>query len=112
MTTGDAAPWPKSGTSDVALGHLGTRLFIAAIEPWHGNEVVIYTLSREGWQRRTIDDTIADGHALIAVDIDDDGRDEVVVGQRGGDPEMVREHTGKRFAWAVSNCKTCLETVQ
>ena len=31
-----------------------------------------------------IDDTITDGHAIVTLDVDGDGRDEVVVGQRGG----------------------------
>ena len=31
-----------------------------------------------------IDDRIADGHTIITLDIDGDGRDEVIVGQRGG----------------------------
>ena len=42
MTKGDPDPWPKSGTSDIALGKLGAQKFIATIEPWHGNQVVIY----------------------------------------------------------------------
>ena len=38
-----------------------------------------------------IDDTITDGHAIIALDIDGDGRDEVVVGQRGGARSLDRK---------------------
>jgi hypothetical protein len=33
IAKGDPAPWPKSGSSDVAVGHLGTARFLAAIEP-------------------------------------------------------------------------------
>jgi hypothetical protein len=84
MTKGDPEPWPKSGTSDVALGKLGAQKFIAAIEPWHGNQIVIYKPGAGGWTRQMIDDTITDGHAVVTVDIDGDGRDEVVAGQRGG----------------------------
>ena len=34
--------------------------------------------------RQTIDHEITDGHAIVTADIDGDGRDEVIVGQRGG----------------------------
>lgn len=89
LTKGDPDPWPKSGSSDVALGRLGAQKFIAAIEPWHGNQVAIYKPSKDGWARQMIDDTITDGHAIVVVDIDNDGRDEVVVGQRGGERSLV-----------------------
>jgi hypothetical protein len=89
LTKGDPDPWPKSGSSDVALGKLGAQTFIAAIEPWHGNQVAIYKPSKDGWSRQMIDDTITDGHAIVTLDIDQDGRDEVVVGQRGGERSLV-----------------------
>jgi hypothetical protein len=107
LTKGDPQEWPKSGTSDVALGKLGAQRIIGTIEPWHGNEVVVYTeggrLRAEGasaspaearvmdgraeagsWTRKMIDDGITDGHTIVALDVDNDGRDELVVGQRGG----------------------------
>lgn len=84
LTKGDPAEWPKSGTSDVALGKLGSRRIIGTIEPWHGNQIVVYSESGTMWTRRTIDDAITDGHAIVALDIDNDGRDELVAGQRGG----------------------------
>ena len=83
MTKGDPGPWPKSGTSDIALGKLGAQKFIAAIEPWHGNKVVVYTPAGAGWQRKPIGE-ITDGHSIVTLDIDNDGRDEVIAGQRGG----------------------------
>ena len=48
LSKGDPQPWPKSGASDVKLARLGAQKFLATIEPWHGNEVVIYTAS---WRR-------------------------------------------------------------
>jgi aldos-2-ulose dehydratase/isomerase family protein/VCBS repeat protein len=89
LTKGDPQEWPKSGTSDVALGRLGSTRIIGTIEPWHGNEVVVYTESGSGWSRRQIDDGITDGHAIVVVDIDNDGRDEFVVGQRGGAKSLM-----------------------
>jgi len=89
LTKGDPQPWPKSGTSDVALGHLGNKKFLATIEPWHGNEIAIYTQAGSGWNRQQIDDSITDGHAIVTADIDGDGRDEVIAGQRGGARSVI-----------------------
>jgi hypothetical protein len=84
IAKGDAAPCPKCGSSDVALGYLGQTKFLAAIEPWHGNQVAIYSPKGAGWERSVIDDSLVDGHTVIAADFDGDGRDEVVVGFRQG----------------------------
>src|SRR5262249_9489148 len=56
LVKGDPAPWPKSGSSDVAVGHLGRERFLATIEPWHGNQVVVYRLDAGAWKRHVIDD--------------------------------------------------------
>ena len=42
IAKGDPAEWPKSGSSDIAVGMLGKERYLAAIEPWHGNKVAIY----------------------------------------------------------------------
>ena len=89
VAKGDPAPWPKSGSSDVVVAHLGNEKFLAAIEPWHGNQVVVYRQEKDGWRRQVIDSAIADGHTLIALDADGDGRDELVAGQRGGERSLI-----------------------
>ncbi|HEY2152392.1 MAG TPA: VCBS repeat-containing protein [Vicinamibacterales bacterium] len=89
LIKGDPDPWPKSGASDIALGHLGKQRFIATIEPWHGNEIVVYRENGSSWPRQMIDDTITDGHAIIVSDFDGDGRDEIIVGQRGGARSLI-----------------------
>lgn len=80
---GDPAPWPGSGSSDVATGMLGKERFLAAIEPWHGNHVAIYRLRADRWRRAVIDDTLVDGHTILTADLNRDGRDEVIAGYRG-----------------------------
>src|SRR5437867_1184556 len=55
LVKGDPAPWPKSGSSDIVLAHLGNEKFLAAIEPWHGNQVVVYRQENAGWLRQVID---------------------------------------------------------
>jgi hypothetical protein len=99
VTKGAPQEWPKSGTSDTALGRLGARRIIGAIEPWHGNEIVIYSESGTTWSRRQIDDSITDGHTIVALDIDNDGRDEFVVGQRGAKDLMLYQ-AAKDGTWS------------
>jgi hypothetical protein len=83
IAKGDPAPWPKSGSSDVAVGKLGKERFLAAIEPWHGNQVAVYRRSGAAWQRVVIDSSLVDGHTIQAADLNGDGRDEVIAGYRG-----------------------------
>lgn len=83
IAKGNPEPCPKCGSSEVVQGRLGKRRFLAAIEPWHGNNVAIYLERKNGWQRTVIDDSFQNGHALAAGDFDGDGRDEVVSGFRG-----------------------------
>jgi len=70
VAKGDPAPWPKSGSSDVAIG----RGFMAAIEPWHGGQVVVY----EKNERHAIDDTLDQGHSIQVMP-----DRTIVVGHRG-----------------------------
>lgn len=82
LAKGSPQPWPKCGASDVAAGRLGRRRFLCAIEPWHGNQVVVYTQKGKTWQRHVIDDTLANGHTIQAADLNGDGRDEIIAGGR------------------------------
>jgi hypothetical protein len=84
VAKGDPTDWPKGGSSDVIVGHLGLERFLATIEPWHGNKVVIYRQDKGGWTRHVIDEAITDGHTIVAGDFDGDGRDELIVGERQG----------------------------
>jgi hypothetical protein len=83
LAKGDPRPWPLCGSSEVRLGHLGQNRFLAAIEPWHGNQVVVYVPAGESWKRVVIEDRMENGHALAVGDLDRDGRDEIVCGFRG-----------------------------
>jgi len=87
----DQKPGTARGSSEIAPGKLGSAggTFLAAIEPWHGNQVVVYTPGSGGgsdsWQRHVLDDSLIEGHALVVADLDGDGADEIVAGWRGGD---------------------------
>lgn len=83
IVNGNPEPWPRSGSSEIAVGKLGRDRFLGTIEPWHGNQVVIYRQSQNSWQRQVIDTTLNDGHVLLTADLNHDGRDEVIAGYRG-----------------------------
>jgi hypothetical protein len=92
IAAGAPDPWPKSGSSDVAVGRIGQERFLAAIEPWHGNQVAIYRLQGGAWQRQVIDTSLVDGHTLQIADLDGDGVGEVIAGYRGGDHNLYLYH--------------------
>lgn len=90
LAAGDPAPWPRSGSSELAIGKLGATRILAAIEPWHGNQVAVYRPKGDQWTRLVIEDTLAEGHALTMADFDGDGRDEVIAGYRGPGGNVYR----------------------
>ncbi len=83
LSKGHEEPPPRAGTSDVALGRLKKTRILAAVEPWHGNEVVVYAQDKAGkWQRRVIFSELKEGHELCVGDFNGDGRDDIVAGDR------------------------------
>src|SRR5260370_13898607 len=77
---------PKSnrGASEIkASRRIGRGLTIATIEPWHGNEVVVYRPPEENkteFRRFVIDDHLRWGHAVWFADLDGSGVDQLIVG--------------------------------
>jgi hypothetical protein len=99
ISKGDPAAWPKSGSSDVAVGTLGKERFLAAIEPWHGNQVAVYRLAGKEWNRKVLDDSFLDGHTVIASDLDGNGRDVIIAGMRGGAKSVYLYRAGAGGEW-------------
>ena len=94
------------GSSEVAFGQLTAdrkHPFYAAIEPWHGNQLVVYTSpEKEGfWNRRVLNSTLEQGHGLAVADLDGDGQSEIVYGWRGATNHGVAiydpDATGENF---------------
>jgi len=83
LAKGSPEAWPKCGASEITTGRLGRRRFLASIEPWHGNQVVVYTQQGKQWKRQVLDDSLDGGHTIQAADLDGDGNDELIAGGRG-----------------------------
>ncbi|MFN8813664.1 MAG: FG-GAP repeat domain-containing protein [Acidobacteriota bacterium] len=98
LHAGHAQPWPKSGSSDVAVARTGKKKFLGAIEPWHGNEFVIYTQQGKSWKREVLEAGLSEGHTVLAADLDGDGAEEIVYGSRKGQVTLryARYDRGRR----------------
>jgi VCBS repeat protein/aldos-2-ulose dehydratase/isomerase family protein len=83
LSPGHVEKAPRLGASDVAVGRQDGRRFFASVEPWHGNEVVVYTGKDGEWRRRVIFDKVSSGHEVAVVDLNGDGRGDVVANDNG-----------------------------
>lgn len=78
LSPGHVEKAPRLGASDVGVGTQDGKRFFASVEPWHGNEVAVYTDSGGAWRRRVIFDQVRSGHEIAVVDLNGDGRDDLV----------------------------------
>ena len=88
LGSGNQESSPSRGASEIKVGKLadGSR-YIATIEPWHGNQVVVYTKGKDQplkslWTRTVLDDQLRWGHAVWCADFDGDGDEELAIGIR------------------------------
>ncbi len=97
--TGEQQSPPSRGASEIKHGRLGGGGdYIATIEPWHGNKVVVYTRPdgdrpREGewlWNRQVLDDQLKWGHAVWCANLDDDDDEELIIGVRDDAGDAAR----------------------
>lgn len=103
------------GAGEVRSGRLRNNNFIAAIEPMHGTNAVVYIRGDGGkWSRQLLDDTIADGHAVATGDLLQQGEDQVVIGWRGKNKDgkvgiklFHRQGDSWNSAWVDDNGMAC-----
>ena len=90
---------PARGASEIRNGRLAEdRQYLATIEPWHGDKVVVYIAPRDWtpttsnglWQRVILDDQLAWGHAVACANVDGDPEEELIVGVRDNQSENHR----------------------
>ena len=79
------APYDGPGAGEVKTA--SNIPMFAAIEPWHGENVVVYvprddTKMASVWYRHVLDDSYKGGHAVGWADFDRDGADDVLAGYR------------------------------
>lgn len=97
--SGNQEAQPSKGSSEVKVGRLqGGGSYVATIEPWHGFQVVVYTPPGSSggidsppplpgdppplWYRTVIAEPVQWGHAVWCANLDDDGDEELIIGQR------------------------------
>jgi hypothetical protein len=85
-------PNASRGSSEVKAGFDGKQpAYLAAIEPFHGHQVVTYRFGQRSSDdappeptatRTVVDEQLKAGHALWCADLDGDGLDEIIAGFR------------------------------
>lgn len=93
LTAGDQSPDRYHGASEIGVGRIHNRRFLATIEPWHGGKVVVYPGRKDEFSGRVVVDSSFDnGHALVCADLDGDGNDEIIAGYRGRGTSLYIYH--------------------
>jgi len=91
LGSGNQETAPFKGSSEIKPGLVkGKSAYFATVEPWHGHQVVVYTppaktdsnSSSKMWTRHVLDDKLKWGHGVWTADLDGDGTDELIIGQR------------------------------
>jgi len=92
LGTGHEGKAPERGASEIRCGRLDSqRRFIATVEPWHGNEIVVYeeptgksnaNATDPLWPRMVIDNELKWAHAVAFANLDSDEADELIIGVR------------------------------
>ena len=78
ISRGHVEAAPRLGSSDVGSGMSNGQRILGSVEPWHGNEVVVYTESDGVWNRRVIYEGVTSGHEVVVVDLNGDDRADIV----------------------------------
>jgi FG-GAP-like repeat len=95
-----STPQTNRGASEVKNGKFKNgKEFLASIEPWHGNEIVVYPRKYVD-HRRVLDDKLRWGHALSCADLDGGGSDWIIAGVR----DDLSKNPGERRGVRIYQC--------
>ena len=86
LAQGNYEPIPRAGSGEIKVTATEPQL-MATIEPWHANQVVVYSFAKGEWQRNVLDDSFAGGHAVYWGDFDGDTDDDLIAGHREKSPK-------------------------
>src|SRR4030095_3695982 len=78
LSPGHVEKAPRLGASDVGVGRQDGERFFASGGPRHGNDGGVYTATGGAWARRVIYDKVTSGHEIAVLDLNGDGRADVV----------------------------------
>ncbi len=106
-----ANPKGNRGASEIkATRTIGGKVVIATVEPWHGNQIVVYTVGKRDadkgfpFERHVIDEQLRWGHAVSFADLDGDGSDELVIGVRDDPNPKMGDNFKERRGVRVYKC--------
>lgn len=88
LAQGNYEPIPRAGAGEIKITASEPKL-MATIEPWHANQVVVYSFSKGEWQRNVLDDSFAGGHAVHWGDFDGDNDEDLIAGHRDKSPKSA-----------------------
>jgi len=88
---------------EIKLGRNGGKRYLATVEPWHGNSVVLYEETASSpWKRSVIETSLNQAHALGWADFDGDGNDELIVGWRNKPWGLAMFRRSETGTWSRS----------
>jgi hypothetical protein len=110
----------KKGACEVGAGCLKDgRRFLATIEPWYGTELAVYLSGGASkfrpvfGPRAVIDGALKEGRALWVGDVDRDGDDEIVAGDRGSATGVLMyDFNGEIWMRTVVDAKTAVQDLR
>lgn len=95
LGSGDQQSKPFRGSSEIKLGrNADGSSFLATLEPWHGDQFVIYRPGPDLWQRQVVDKPLSGGHAVWVADLNGDKNQDVIVGHREPSADPGRKPRG------------------
>ena len=101
---------------EIKMGRVKNTRYLATVEPWHGNSLVVYEETGKTWKRSVIDANLNQAHALGWGDFNGSGSDQLVAGWRGKPwvwrciSSTARDGTKRRWTtasrWRISRSPT------